>query len=1054
MGTYALSPEQLARWNARRVAPDFPWSVSLTLLIEGALEPEALRRELATAAARHEILRTRFVSAAAGAPPAMKIEADLGASLEVFDWSAKTLVERERECRALELTLRRPYPLDGAAPLRAALARVRPDSHVLVLAQDALAADWRSLHGLAKDLLRGLAGEPPADSPGQFADIAQWLRDALQSEDGAEGLAHWRALDLGGARALRLPLEFVRASEPFGLREVSRELAPRVFEGLRQLAQRRSLPMSALLFALWQAWLARASELSELTLGVSTSGRAFQGLEHALGPFEGLLPVPARIDERTSWTQLARVADQRTACGAEWQEFFRPEALGETADFGFAYAFEHVSAEPVFECGGRRAEILRRDGHSALVRGLLRVEEHEQGCELRFAFDARCFSEGDAAAMADPYLDLLGSALERPDAPLVELSATSDASRARLLAASRGPALLITPSGPRFVHEWILETARAHPEAIAVVSGGSELTYRVLEQRSAALAAELAAAGVTQGTLVGIHLERSVELVVALFAVLRAGGAYVPLPPSYPRERVLGMLADSRALLVVGSRTSAAALDGYRGRLLDVAAPRANATFVLREPLAESSTAYVIYTSGSTGKPKGVPISHANLLYSTRARLATYRERVQRYLLLSSFAFDSSVAGIFWTLVQGGTLVLPSEGFEHDLVALPGMIARHRISHLLGLPSLWSLVLDQARPGELDSLTTVIVAGESCPSELVRRHHALLPRVQLYNEYGPTEGTVWSTVFDTSTPWERAQVPIGRPIPGARNYVLTSARELAPVGVAGELWIGGPGIAAGYLERPELTAERFAADPFTGERMYKTGDRARLLPDGNLEFLGRLDHQVKIRGYRIELEEIEAALATHPTVREAVVLARGDGKSAGQESALRLVAYVVPIGPRPAETDLVRYLAARLPDYMVPARAVVLEEWPRLPNGKVDRQALPAPVETTDFAEPEGALEVVLAALWADVLGLEAVGRHDDFFALGGHSLSATRLFARLKETLLVRMPLKTLFEQRTPAALASFLIREPSERERLERTAELILSVMTDAAEEHALGA
>jgi acyl-CoA synthetase (AMP-forming)/AMP-acid ligase II len=330
----------------------------------------------------------------------------------------------------------------------------------------------------------------------------------------------------------------------------------------------------------------------------------------------------------------------------------------------------------------------------------------------------------------------------------------------------------------------------------------------------------------------------------------------------------------------------------------------------------------------------------------------------------------------------------------------------------------------------------------------VRRHAARLPRARLYNEYGPTEGTVWSTVFDTALPCERAQVPIGRPIPGAASYVLTPERELAPIGVAGELWIAGPGVARGYLERPELTRERFADDPFAGGRMYRTGDRARLLPDGNLEFLGRLDHQVKIRGYRIELEEIEAALAAHPAVREAVVLARTDGGGAP-----RLVAYVVPLGPRPTETDLVRYLGTRLPEYMVPARAVCLERWPLLPNGKIDRKALAAPEEDAPFAEPQGALEVVLAALWADVLEREAVGRDDDFFALGGHSLSATRLYARLRETLQMTLPLRVLFEQRTPAALAEALRRSPLDAARVERLAEVVLSVL-EAEEERALEA
>ncbi|MEQ1894626.1 MAG: non-ribosomal peptide synthetase, partial [Planctomycetota bacterium] len=457
--------------------------------------------------------------------------------------------------------------------------------------------------------------------------------------------------------------------------------------------------------------------------------------------------------------------------------------------------------------------------------------------------------------------------------------------------------------------------------------------------------------------------------------------------------------------------------------------------------------AYVIYTSGSTGKPKGVPVTHANLAHSTRARLAYYRQPVERYLLLSSFAFDSSVAGIFWTLVSGGTLVLPPEGFEKELTELPALIARERPTHLLGLPSLWSLLLEQAPPDALASLTTVIVAGESCPPELVKRHHATLARTALFNEYGPTEGTVWSTVFDTAQPCARPQVPIGRPIPGAANYVLDAAREPVPPGVAGELWIGGPGVVAGYLERPELTAERFADDPLMpGGRMYRTGDRARWLADGNLEFLGRIDQQVKVRGYRIELEEIEAVLGAHPAVRETLVTARDDGQG------LQLVAYVVASGAAPVESDLLRYLAERLPEYMLPARAITLSDWPRLPNGKIDRKALPAPEVALAFAEPEGALEIVLAALFADVLGCDEVSRHDDFFARGGHSLSATRLYARLKETLQVKLPLRALFERRTPAALAAELLRDPAEGARVQRVAEVVLSVLE--GEERALGA
>jgi len=1065
MSQFPLSPLQAARWRLVQGEPRFPWAVSLTLALHGKLESEALRAALAELVQRHEILRTRFVQAAAGAAPAMTVERAGQASFESLDWSAKTLVERELECRRLEAALRVPYPLDGSAPLRAALARVSAEEHVLVLAQSSLAADWRSLWSVVRELTRALAGELEREPPVQFADLAQWLRDTLEGVDAAAGLEAWRDLDLGAAASLRLPLEHDRGPGPRALHELSRELPPRLQESLEQLAHARRMPAEAFLCAVWQAWLARLGELPALVSGVRSAGRAFQGLDHALGTFERALPVAAQLDERVSLSQLARRTDEQLARGAEWHEFFQPERLGAPGDFAFRYAFEHLPLEADHEHGGLRLECLRRDGHGEAFRALLRVEHTNRGCELRFAFDSRWFGEDEARAVAEPYLALLENALARPEAPLATLSALSPGERARLLELARGPELApraeatrdaiaaplpVQPApGGRCIHDWILETARQRPDAPAVWAEGVELSYRALEQRTAALALELERAGVVPGALVGVHLERSAELVVALLAVLRAGAAYVPLPPSYPRERVLTMLADSRALVVIGAAASATALAGFRGTLVPVHAPRATAGVAPRARVTPADLAYVIYTSGSSGKPKGVPITHANLVHSTRARVAAYAGRVERYLLLSSFAFDSSVAGIFWTLVQGGTLVLPSEGLEKDLASLPGLIARQRPTHLLGLPSLWSLVLEQGSTRDLASLDTVIVAGESCPAELVRRHRAKLPSVKLYNEYGPTEGTVWSTVFDARAPLVRAQVPIGRPIPGSSAYVLTPERELAPIGVAGELWIGGPGVASGYLNRPELTAERFAEDPFSGGRMYRTGDRARWLADGNLEFLGRIDNQVKIRGYRIEVEEIEAALSAHPAVREAIVLARDDGGRGA-----RLVAYVVPIGPRPAETDLLRYLAERVPEYMVPARAVALDGWPQLPNGKIDRKALPEPPEPLAFAEPEGALEIVLAALWADVLGLEAVGRHDDFFALGGHSLSATRLYARLKETLQVKLPLRTLFEQRTPAALAAELARDPSEGERLQRLAEVVLSVLEAESGERALPA
>jgi len=1037
---FPLSPLQDALWRRAQASGREPEWIALHARIEGPLEAGPFRTALEQVVRRHEILRTRFVELTPG-EVRQRVDSEASATFELLDLRALGAEQRERELARKLAELRRPYRRDGSAPLQVALVRLGEHEHALLLAQSCLAADWRSLWNVARELVLTVADGPEGDAPAQFADVATWLLDTRGGDDAPSGREFWERTGARELPLLRLPLEFERSPVQAREARVTRVLAHRTAASLVRLAQGRRVPVEAFLLSAWQVTLARHAERERFVLGVRSAGRAFQGLDEALGPFERFLPLVARVEARLGLGALARQTDEDLSLASEWHEFFEVGLLAR--EESMAHAFEHWPRVAAFECGRLTLCLEERYGNAEPARLLLRVEERPAGWTLEFVHDPRFLAQAEVEVLAETTLAWLDEAAQRPDAPWGELEALDGAGRARVLESSSGEALAPQPC---LLHEWILASAAAHPAQVAVRANGQELTYAALEQRSAALAAELAGLGVGPGMRVGVHLERSLDLVVALLAVLRAGGAYVPLPPAYPRERVLGALADSQAAVVVGSARSALALSGFRGQIVRADAER-SATPAPRPTLGVHDLAYVIYTSGSTGKPKGVPVTHANLAHSTRARLAYYRSPVERYLLLSSFAFDSSVAGIFWTLVSGGTLVLPPEGFEKELAALPDLIAAERPTHLLGLPSLWTLLLEQAPPGALDSLSTVIVAGESCPPELVKRHHATRPSTALFNEYGPTEGTVWSTVFDTAQAFARPQVPIGRPIPGSTNYVLDGARRLVPTGVAGELWIGGPGVVQGYLARPELSAERFADDPFVrGGRMYRTGDRARWLPDGNLEFLGRLDQQVKIRGYRIELEEIEAVLGAHPSVREAVVAARDDG------GGVTLVAYALPSGNAPAETDLLRYLGEHLPEHMVPARAVVLAAWPRLPNGKIDKLALPAPAVETLQEEPVGALEIVLSALFADVLGVDEIARHDDFFARGGHSLSATRLYARLKETLQARLPLRALFEHRTPAALAAELVKDPTEAARIEARATVVLSILD--GEERALGA
>ena len=431
--------------------------------------------------------------------------------------------------------------------------------------------------------------------------------------------------------------------------------------------------------------------------------------------------------------------------------------------------------------------------------------------------------------------------------------------------------------------------------------------------------------------------------------------------------------------------------------------------------------AYVIYTSGSTGKPKGVQIAHRNLVHSTTARITYYKEPVTSFLLLSSFAFDSSVAGIFWTLCSGGILCLPQEGLQLEIPKLVELIAQNRVSHLLSLPSLYALLLEQSKPEQLTSLRIVIVAGEHCPTELVQRHYQLKSETSLFNEYGPTEGTVWSSVYLCHSQQTRKQVSIGSPITNTQIYILNSHLHPVPIGVIGEVYISSDGLARGYLNQPVLTSEKFIPNPFSdrpGMCLYKTGDLACYLSDGNIEFLGRLDHQVKIRGYRIELGEIEALLSQHPQVREVVVLARKD-----ELKDLHLVTYLVANQePAPLQSEFRRYLLDKLPEYMVPSAFVLLKEMPLLPNGKIDRRALPDQPQLNleeNFVAPETELEQTLATIWQEVLHLEKVGIHHNFFDLGGHSLLMVQVHSKLYQILNRDISIVEMFQYPTISTLA-----------------------------------
>lgn len=558
------------------------------------------------------------------------------------------------------------------------------------------------------------------------------------------------------------------------------------------------------------------------------------------------------------------------------------------------------------------------------------------------------------------------------------------------------------------------------PNARAVVAQDGEFTYAELDRRSNQLAHYLQSLGIGPERRAGIALPRSAEMIMAALAILKAGGAYVPIDPAYPLQRFKYLAENSGVSVLLTHRVVPEGVNTQQIKVVPLESHWSKASTMPEHapqlPVEDANLAYIIYTSGSTGKPKGVMVSHKNVVRSTEARRSHYTMMPERFLVLSSFSFDSSVAGIFWTLAAGGELWLPPEGTQQNIPRIREFVRHGRITHLLALPSLYRPVLLHAGSDGLESLRTVIVAGEACPADLLTEHFRYLPETLLFNEYGPTEASVWCTAHQATPTLQSRSVPIGKPISSADVHILDAQMRPVSPTETGEIYIGGSQVARGYLDRPDITAERFVPDAFSkilGARLYRTGDIGRHSTDGSIEFLGRADQQVKIRGYRIELGEIEAALREHPEIREAAVAARKD----------RLVAYVAARDEGGIDAaDLRRFLRQRLPEYMTPATYITLDALPVNANGKLDRQALPdpRPAESQNaYAAPRNAMENRLAQIWAELLGVKRVGIHDNFFDLGGDSILGLQMVARTNQAG-IRLNLTQIMDRPTIAEITA----------------------------------
>jgi amino acid adenylation domain-containing protein len=1002
----ALSPVQRGLWFLEQLHPGSAfYNVPIALEIDGALDVTALRAGLDDLLVRHEALRTRFFDNRQGAVQAVQPDAAL-------DFAEEDLRGYERDERGAVAAERiaaqaaEPFRLGQAPLLRVRLYRLNETRHRLLLVFHHLVVDGASFAVLGCELGERYAARRAgaasvsdrAEAALDYLDFAHWAASREREAERATQLAYW-ARQLAGVPALELPLDRPRSDRPRRIGAVEPlALDRRMAEGIDALArQHATTPFVVLLTAL-QILLHRHSGQTDFAVGTPAANRTRGEFDATVGVFINTLTLRADLSgepdvaeclRRTQATLLDALAHQDLPFDDVVKAAAAPREPGRHPLFQAMLVLQPAPSTQL-----QLPDLVVRDAfvHAGTSRFdlLLTFSRYEHGLDGVLEYDADLFEAATMRALAAQLPCLLEAMLADPGCAVAQLECLPAWQRHQLLEEWNGAArdydLELT-----LADRLALQAART-PQACAVTFEGRSLSYAELDRRAAALAARLLVLGVAPGVFVGVCMERSLELVIALVGILKAGGAYVPLDPGYPADRLAFMAEDAAFPVLLTQPSLPSALPAFAGRIEIVSADEA-VTAVAPPPSCTARAddpAYMIYTSGSTGRPKGAIITHRGicnrLLWMQEAFGLSAADRV---LQKTPCGFDVSVWEFFWPLMTGATLVVARPGGHRDSRYLAGIIRDERISTLHFVPSMLQAFLQEENLGGLDALRRVIVSGEALPPALVQRFQQRLP-AELHNLYGPTEASVDVSWWPCPTGWSGAIVPIGRPVANTQLYVMDAAGRLLPPGVPGELCIGGVQVAAGYHNRAELSAEKFVADPFRGggARLYRTGDRVRHAPDGALLFLGRLDHQVKIRGQRIELGEIEAQLTAHADVHEACVLALGDGGD------LRLVAYVVPVAGAAAPTadTLTRFLAARLPAPMLPSRFVAVAAMPLSPNGKLDRKALPAPdapiaSDGAAHVAPRTPQEEIMALVWCEVLRLPEVSIDASFFDLGGDSI-------------------------------------------------------------------
>ncbi|WP_413173260.1 non-ribosomal peptide synthetase [Anabaena azotica] len=1036
---FQLAPQQKRLWNLQQNSSAF--CSQCRILIDGNLQPQILKNTVHKLVNDHDILRTNFYRLPGVKTPVMVFDDQSSFNWKYFDFSDLRQEYIAEKIQELFWQARQEYQnIAQDLPLRLCLIKQSENQHSLIISLPALCADNRTIKNLVNQISQGYhqccQGKKLTGNYVQYVQFSEWQNQLLADEDAEEAQAYWQQQKLNSLSALKLPHERQRKHHSFVTERYKLVINQELFAQVNAFAKKNAKTLDVVLLACWQTLIWRITGEAEIVIGTARDRREYEELDDVLGLLATWLPIKTKFTPNLNFIEVLAAVEKTLANATEWQDYFVPESIDADSLIAFPIGFEFNNIS-VHNYDHTEVRFSLNEIYSFIEPFKIKLSCIEDNHSLvgEFYYDINYFSLTTIERLAKNFQTLLINIITNPNLPLKQLEILSTTERQQLLVDFNQTT--VEYSQNKCIHELFAEQVEKTPNQVAVVFENEEITYKELNSKANQLAHYLKKQGVQPDFVVGLCVECSLEMIVGLLGILKAGGAYLPLESNLPTEAINLRLQEAKTSLVITQQSLINRFEKVKVIAIDtdweniVGESDENPhTDVTPENLV-----YVIFTSGSTGKPKGVATEHRQLFnYINTIAHQFNLPQTANYATVSSLSADLGNTMIFPSLCRGGCLHIISSARVGNALELAEYCRQHPIDCLKIVPShLTALLAANPSAAAILPRQRLILGGEAASWKLISQIQQQAPSCQIFNHYGPTETTVGVLTYAVENQADDSiseTVPLGRPLANSQVYILDEELQPVPLGVRGELYIGGAGLSRGYLHQPELTAQRFISHSLLGQelRLYKTGDRVRYLENGNIKYLGRVDNQVKIRGFRIELEEIELTLTQYPAIQQAVVTVQQS------EDNQRLIAYLIS-QPKAAINinELRSFLKQKLPDYMLPSAFGILKKLPLTPNGKIDRQALPD-IESlsSELAEkyepPKTEIEQAIAQLWQQLLQIEKVGINDNFFDIGGHSLLLVQVHAKLQDMFTVDIAITTLFEHPTINSLAQYLTKAQPE--------------------------